>query len=111
LSYRLFVRDFAPQTDIRAMEVMFSAVGHVSKATLSETEYKNGPRQVAYIEMSSSEEMQDCIDRFHGMRSDGFVMTVTEDKVHVPNPNYVFKRPKKAQSVKPKAKPTKLKLL
>ncbi len=107
MSYRLFVRDFAPQKDINAIESLFSSVGRVSSATLTEIEHKGGLRQVAYVEMSSDEEMQDCLVRFGGMKYLGFSMTVTEDKVHVPDPNYVYKRPSKAQKLKPKAKPVK----
>jgi len=93
LSYTLFIRDFAPQTDIADLETLFSEVGTVVKATLTHREYKGVQRQVAYIEMSSYEEMCDCIRRFHGMKSDGYILTVTEDKAHVPDPNFSYKRP------------------
>jgi RNA recognition motif-containing protein len=93
LNYKLFVRDFAPQTDVTDLENLFSEVGTVRKATLTERECNGIQRQVAYIEMSSQEEARDCIDRYHGMKSDGYTLTVTEDKIHTPDPNFSYKRP------------------
>ncbi len=93
MSYKLFVRDFAPETNVTDLEILFSEVGTVNNAILTEREYKGVQRKVAYIEMSSLEEMQDCIARFHGMKADGHILTVTEDKAHVPDPNFSFKRP------------------
>jgi RNA recognition motif-containing protein len=93
LSYCLFVRDFAPETDATTLENLFSEVGSVRKVTLTERPTKGVPRPVALIEMSTPEAMQDCIERFHGMKTDGYTLTVTENKVHVPDPNFTFKKP------------------
>jgi hypothetical protein len=90
---RLFIRDFAPQADVFELEGLFSNVGNVRKATLQEQVLKGVLRQVAYIEMSSPEEASDCIERFHGMTVDGYTLTVTADKPHVPDPTFRFKRP------------------
>lgn len=99
----LFVRDFAPQTDLADLENLFSEVGNVTGAVFDERETKGVLRKVAYIEMSSFEEVRDCIDRFHGQDEDGYIMTVTENKQHVPNPNFSAKKP--AQITKAKSKP------
>ena len=93
MSYKLFVRDFAPQTDVADLETLFSEVGTVHSATMTDREYKGVLRKVAYIEMSSPEEMRECIERFHGMKSDGYILTVTTDQAHVPDPNFAYKRP------------------
>jgi RNA recognition motif-containing protein len=93
LALKLFVRDFDPQIDIADLENIFSEVGTVAKAVLTEREAKGVLRKVAYIEMSSAEEARDCIDRIHGMRVDGYTLTVTEDKIHIPDPNFSYKQP------------------
>ena len=93
MSYRLFVRNFAPDTDVTTLENLFSEVAAVQNVTLTDREINGVPRQIALIEMTTLEGMQDCIERFHGMKADGYVLTVTEDKAHVPDPNYSYKRP------------------
>lgn len=96
---RLFVRDFGHETNISHLEDLFSNVGTVQTATLEDLVMNGVIRRVAYIEMSSAEEMSDCIDRYHGMKTDGHTLTVTEDKPHVPSvgfrPNRVAKKAKK----------------
>lgn len=88
MEYRLFVRNFSPETDAAHLEGLFSSVGDVRKISL-ENLTKNGViRRVAYVEMASAEEMRNCIDRFHGMQEDGCTLTVTEDKPHTPDPNF-----------------------
>jgi RNA recognition motif-containing protein len=92
LNNRLFVRDFSPQTDASHLESLFSNVGNVRSVTLQEQVTKSGSRRVAYIEMSSPEDARDCISRFHAMKIDGHILTVTEDQPHIPDPDFRAKR-------------------
>ena len=92
MDHELFVRDFAPDTDVADLEALFSQVGNVQSSTLTERLCKGVPRHVAYIAMSSHEEVRDCIERFHGSKAEGYTLTVTENKKHVPDPNFSFKR-------------------
>ena len=91
---RLYVRDFGNETDL---ECLFSNVGTVQSASMSELEVNGVRRRVAYIEMATPDEMLDCIARFHGMKTDGYTLTVTEDKPHVPAPT----RPRKTSKKRP----------
>lgn len=107
---RLFVRDFGQDTDVFRLEELFSNVGTVQKAVVQDLSTNGVTRRVAYIEMSSAQEALDCIDRFHGMKTDGHILTVTEDKPHVPDPHYRAKRQaaleaKKRAAMRPKKKP------
>lgn len=102
MKHRLFVRDFGPQADVLQLESLFSNVGTVRSATLQERATNSGVRQVAYIEMSSAEEVHDCIIRFHGAKFQGFILTVTEDKPHIPDPNF---RTKRATALETKKRP------
>lgn len=100
---RLFVRDFGQQINISDLEELFSNVGTVQTASLENLLMNGVIRRVAYIEMSSAAEMSDCIDRFHGMDTHGFRMTVTEDKPHVPDANFKpLKAAKKSNKRRPK---------
>lgn len=104
---RLFVRDFGLDTNVSYLEDLFSNVGTVQRATLEDLILNGVLRRVAYIEMSSAEEMSDCIDRFHGMKTDGHTMTVTEDKPHIPDVNFrPLKVPKAKKSKKRRTKVT-----
>lgn len=100
LLHKLFVRDFDPQTNVADLENLFSGVGTVKAAVIMDRQTNSSSRKVAYIEMSTLEEARDCIVRFHGMKSDGYVLTVTEDRVHVPDPSYSYKRSSRASKEK-----------
>jgi hypothetical protein len=61
--------------------------------------------------MSSADEVRDCIERFHGLNEEGSVLTVTEDKPHVPDPDYRAKsvaarKTRKKAFMTPKVKST-----
>lgn len=102
MSNELFVRDFAPDMNAGDLEILFSQVGDVQKTTLTHREHKGVSRRVAYIEMSSPEEARDCIARFHGLKAGGYTLTVTENKVHVPDPYSSFKRQVPAAAAAPR---------
>lgn len=91
---RLYVRDFGNETDL---ECLFSNVGTVQSTKLGELVVNGVRRRVAYIEMATADEMADCIARFHGMKTDGYTLTVTEDKPHVAPPP----RPRKSSKKRP----------
>lgn len=90
---RLFVRDFGSDMDATTLEDIFASVGTVKKVVLKTIHSGSGtPRLVSYIDMSSAQEVQDCIVRFHGTTTYGHTLTVTEDKPHVPDPNFQARR-------------------
>lgn len=97
---RLFVRNFGNETSLSYLEDLFSNVGNVQKATLKDLILNGEVRRVAYIEMSTPEEVSDCIVRYHGMKADGHTLTVTEDKPHVPDASFRPSKPaKKKQKI------------
>ncbi|MEK6555826.1 MAG: RNA-binding protein [Bdellovibrionota bacterium] len=108
MAFKLFVRDFNPLTNLNDLENLFSEIGTVKKVVFKERESNGVQRKVAYIEMSSDVEASNCIERIHGMKSDGYTLTVTADKAHVPNPNFSYKQPAYvARPAKSKMQPNK----
>lgn len=89
---KLFVRNFGDQVDLSDLESLFGTVGTVEKVDFQQESFKGVERMVAYVQMSSREEAEDSIARFHGHKIDGHHMIVTEDKPHTPDPEFHAKR-------------------
>jgi len=110
MSHRLFVRGFSAETEAGFLEDLFGNVGTVKKIEMRTILAGGIPRPVSYIEMSSAEEVRDCIDRYHGKTADGQTLIVTEDKPHVPDPEFRAKRAAAAKAkAQSQAKPKKAK--
>jgi RNA recognition motif-containing protein len=95
--------------DASHLEGLFSNVGNVQNVSLQDLVKDGVVRRVAYVDMSSADEIRDCIERFHGATEDGSVLTVTEDRPHVPDPNYRVKslaarKARKKASMTPRVK-------
>lgn len=61
------------------LDVLFSTVGDVKKITLH-TDSESG-RTRCLVEMATSVEASDCVDRFHGQQLNGRVLSVSMNVV------------------------------
>lgn len=104
LGNKLYVRNLGSAIDSSLLEDLFTTVGDV-KSVVVRLESKSGTeRLVAHIQMETEQQASDCIDRFHGHESHGQILIVTEDKPHVPDPNFQSSRKKKAAEAKARAR-------
>lgn len=92
MQHRLFVRGFDDKMDAGGLEDLFANVGTVKSVKVERQSAGGSLRWVSYVEMSSAEEVRDCIDRYHGKKVGAHTLIVTEDKPHVPDPQFHAKR-------------------
>ena len=101
---KLIVRNLTADINCSDLEGMFMTVGDVIKAAVSMDSATGQSRGIGHVEMTTNAEAVDAIDRFHGMPNNGKILSVSEDRPHVPGP--VPFPPKKPKSLfgKKKAK-------
>ena len=99
---KLYIRNLAEGIESFDLSDMFSTVGDVESAVICMESVQGVERRVAYVQMASEQDVVNCIERFNGFEKNGKMMIVTEDKPHVPNPNYVKAKRRRAPETKSK---------
>ena len=89
----VLVGNFAASTDTSDLDVMFSTVGNVEKISFV-TDATTG-RTRCLVEMSTPDEANDCVDRFHGQDLNGQTITVSMDIVRTYAPLKLVETKKK----------------
>lgn len=96
----LQVANLAASVDASELEAMFTIIGNVRSARVVYNNDTGISKGVGYVEMSTREEMENCILHFAGQPiNDGNAIMVREDRPHVPQPP-PFKAAKKKSSAK-----------
>jgi len=81
---KLLVSNLPLDIDSSTLEDMFTMVGNVSKAAIEIDGTTGLSRGRGYVEMSTAQEAQNCIDHFNGQSKGGNRLAVREDIPHVP---------------------------
>lgn len=81
----LLVANLASSVDASELEHMFSMVGNVRSARVVYNPDTGVSKGMGYVEMSTREEMENCILHFEGQfKNDGQAIMVRENKPYVP---------------------------
>lgn len=82
----LLVANLAASVDASDLEAMFTIIGNVRSARVVYSKETGVSEGVGYVEMSTREELENCILYFAGHINDGKTLMVREDRPHVPQP-------------------------
>lgn len=105
----LLVANLALSVDASDLEDMFSMVGSVRSTRIVYNTETGVSKGMGYVEMSSREEMENCILHFEGQyKNDGQPIMVREDKPYVPQPKPIAKTVAKKKKPAPKIRLMKL---
>lgn len=85
LGTKLLVTNLPLNIDSATLEDMFTMVGNVRAAKVALDGATGVSQGVGYVEMTTVQEAQDCIDRLNGQSKHGQRISVRVDKPHVPN--------------------------
>ena len=77
---KLYVRNLARSMNSSSLEDIFTTVGDVVSSLIPVDPSTGVSLCVGYVEMSTEQQAADCIDRFHGHKIGGQVLSVQEDK-------------------------------
>lgn len=80
MATRLFVGNLSFQTTDSDLENLFRQVGSVSSATIVMDKFTGRSRGFGFVEMGTSQEVQQAVERFHGTELHGRALTVNEAK-------------------------------
>ena len=80
---RLYVRNLNSTVDSSDLEDIFTMVGNVQSAQVVRDSDTGASKCVGYVEMSTAQEANDCIQRFHGQPLSGQVLSVAKDQPHI----------------------------
>lgn len=82
---KLYVGNLPYTTNDALLRAKFEEVGTVDSSKVITDRETGRSKGFGFIEMSSDEEAEEAISRFHGSEYDGRNMTVSEAKPMVPN--------------------------
>ena len=82
---KLYVGNLSFSTTDTTLSDTFSQCGNVDSAKVITDRETGRSKGFGFIEMSSDEEAEEAISKFHGQDFDGRAMTVSEAKPMVPN--------------------------
>lgn len=77
---KLYIGNLPFSTTDESLENLFSQAGDVASVKIITDRETGRSRGFAFVEMMSSAEAQNCIERFNGVDCDGRAITVTEAK-------------------------------
>jgi len=80
MATKLFVGNLSFQTTNSDLENLFGQVGTVASATVIMDKFTGKSRGFGFVEMSTSQEVQQAVERFHGTELHGRALTVNEAK-------------------------------
>ena len=80
MATKLFVGNLSFQTTNSDLESLFAQVGTVASATVIMDKFTGKSRGFGFVEMSTSQEVQQAVERFHGAELHGRALTVNEAK-------------------------------
>jgi RNA recognition motif-containing protein len=84
---KLYVGNLPYSTNDAILRQKFEEVGTVDSSKVITDRETGRSKGFGFIEMSTEEEAEAAINKFHGMEFDGRAMTVSEAKPMVPNDN------------------------
>lgn len=80
MATKLFVGNLSFQTTNSDLESLFAQVGTVASATVIMDKFTGKSRGFGFVEMSTPQEVQQAVERFHGSDLHGRALTVNEAK-------------------------------
>lgn len=86
MSHTLRVTNLPQTLDCSGLEEMFTIVGNVRSTQILLNDVAGISRRFALVEMSTADEVQDCLRYFNGQVNDSHALIVRQDKPHVPLP-------------------------
>lgn len=94
MSYTLRVSNLPQNLDSSMLEEMFTMVGNVRNAQILLDVFSGASRRFGLVEMSTEDEVQDCIRYFSVQTRDDSALVVRENKPHIPLPPLFKKVPR-----------------
>jgi RNA recognition motif-containing protein len=80
MATKLFVGNLSFQTTDTDLENLFRQVGAVASATIIMDKFTGKSRGFGFVEMTTSQDVQQAVERFHGTELHGRALTVNEAK-------------------------------
>jgi RNA recognition motif-containing protein len=84
---KLYVGNLPYSTNDSSLRAKFEEVGTVDSSKVITDRETGRSKGFGFIEMSTDEEAEEAISKFHGTEMDGRAMTVSEAKPMTPNDN------------------------
>ena len=84
---KLYVGGLSYNTTEQGLRDLFSQSGNVTSATIIMDRDTGRRKGFGFVEMSSDQEAQDCIQKYNGQEFDGRRLTVNEAKPQAPRDN------------------------